>query len=84
MDIHASALMLAASQLNAEKLHPFDYLFRAIDCKIRALEQNEQDAQFVLRYIYNSCENAKIHAIYKLERPGEYIVFAFGFRPTTD
>ena len=80
LDIHASALMLAASQRNADKLHPFDYLFRAIDCKIRALEQNEQEAQFVLKYIYSSCNNAKIHSIYKLERPGECVVFVYLYR----
>ena len=74
LDIHASALMLAASQRYAEKLHPFDYIYRAIDCRIRALEEPEREAQFILKYIHSSCDNVKIHGIYKLERPGQLIV----------
>ena len=76
LDIHASALMLAASQLRLQSLHPYDYLYKAINCKIVSLEESSREAQFVLRYVFASCKNAKISGIYALERPGEYRVEA--------
>jgi hypothetical protein len=71
LDIHTTAMILAAAQHNIAMVNPFDYIYQSINCKIKSLAEDEREAQCILRYIHASASSVKVHGIYALERPGE-------------
>ena len=52
-------------------MNPLDYIYKAIGCHIKLMSENEFETQYILKYIYSTDHNVKVHAIYRLSRGGE-------------
>lgn len=57
-------LCAAAYQRNA--VHPYDYVYKAINCKLQLMTPSDDEAQYILHYIYNTSPTADVKAIYKI------------------
>jgi hypothetical protein len=65
-------LMGAKYALISSQTNPFDYVYNSIKCKLEWMSPNENETNYILRYIWTD-KSAKIHvnSIFKFERPGE-------------
>ncbi|XP_078315747.1 poly [ADP-ribose] polymerase tankyrase-like isoform X2 [Crassostrea virginica] len=71
MELECSSKILLGAQARLKEVNPLDYVYQAIGCGISLLEEDSSEAQYILKYIYNSCQRADVQAIYKICRPGE-------------
>lgn len=63
-------LMGARSLLST--MNPFDYVYRAVGCRLEAMNESDVEAQYILKYCSSAEESkSKVMRIFKFERPGE-------------
>jgi hypothetical protein len=66
--------ILMGAKLAAPKMSPFEYVYRAVGCRMELLNEADVEAQYVLKYCHSSLTDAdtiKIKRLFKFERPGE-------------
>ncbi|EEC10444.1 poly [ADP-ribose] polymerase, putative [Ixodes scapularis] len=67
----ATQLLLGA-QLKAAELHPLDYVYRSLRCKVQLLQEHVAEAQTVLQYVLNSAKTPpRVVGVYRVTREGE-------------
>lgn len=67
----ATQLLLGA-QLKATELHPLDYVYRSLRCKVQLLQEHVAEAQTVLQYVLNSAKTPpRVVGVYRVTREGE-------------
>ncbi|XP_078592750.1 poly [ADP-ribose] polymerase tankyrase-like isoform X2 [Branchiostoma floridae x Branchiostoma japonicum] len=71
MDLEVASKVLVGAHHKREEVNALDYVYRAIGCQIQLVDQESDEAQYILRYIHNTDKNAKVKAIFRLARPGE-------------
>ena len=49
-------VLLAYELFSLTEVNPLDYVYQAIGCGISLLEEDSSEAQYILKYIYNSCK----------------------------
>lgn len=74
--------LLLAAQLRVDSINPVDYVYRALNRKIRALKEESKEAQMILQYAANTStrQDYRITAIYKLYREEEESTAKIGNR----
>ena len=65
----AKSVLLGAMYRKAE-IHPLDYVFGSLSCKIVELNEQSNEGKWILKYMYNSkgMASRKIENIFKIER----------------
>ncbi|XP_055957133.1 poly [ADP-ribose] polymerase tankyrase [Patella vulgata] len=71
LDLEVASKILLGAQYQIKDMNPFDYIYKAINCKIQPLLEETIETQYLLGYIRASDPSVKPHAIFKLSRPGE-------------
>ncbi|XP_066280586.1 poly [ADP-ribose] polymerase tankyrase-like isoform X1 [Branchiostoma lanceolatum] len=71
MDLEVASKVLVGAHHKREEVNALDYVYRAIGCQIQLVDQESNEAQYILRYIHNTDKNANVKAIFRLARPGE-------------
>ncbi|XP_078675989.1 poly [ADP-ribose] polymerase tankyrase-like isoform X2 [Branchiostoma floridae x Branchiostoma belcheri] len=71
MDLEVASKVLVGAHHKREEVNALDYVYRAIGCQIQLVDQESDEAQYILRYIHNSDNKADVKAIFRLARPGE-------------
>ncbi|OWF45703.1 Poly(ADP-ribose) polymerase pme-5 [Mizuhopecten yessoensis] len=70
LDLECASKMLLGAQSKLSQMNPLDYIHQAVGCKVEPLTEDSPESQYILKYMYGSCET-EVQAIYKLSRPGE-------------
>ena len=65
----AKSILLGA-MLRKTVIHPFDYIFASLDCRIVELADESQEAQLIQQYMYNSrgMNSQRVESIFKIQR----------------
>ncbi|XP_013405621.1 tankyrase-like protein isoform X2 [Lingula anatina] len=82
MELNFTERVLLAAQYRAKEINPLDYIYRALNCRMELLKEEEPEAQYILKYIYNTEDTGSyrrygpknelnVEAIYRIEREGE-------------
>lgn len=71
LELELSYKILLAAQANLNRMSPLDYLYKSINCQLEALNPDDIDFQFVLRYIKASASNTKVKQIFKVSRAND-------------
>ncbi|KAK3092730.1 hypothetical protein FSP39_006660 [Pinctada imbricata] len=71
LDVECASQILLGAQAKISSVNPLDYVYQAMQCRIQPLTEDSVEAQYILKYIYGSCESFAVHAIHKLSREGE-------------
>lgn len=71
LDYEMASRILLGAQHHLKEMNPLDYIYKAIGCHIKLMSENEFETQYILKYIYSTDHNVKVHAIYRLSRGGE-------------
>lgn len=71
LDYEMASRILLGAQYRLKEMNPLDYIYKAIGCHIKLMSENEFETQYILKYIYSTDHNVKVHAIYRLSRGGE-------------
>ncbi|CAF1647312.1 unnamed protein product [Rotaria magnacalcarata] len=67
-ELELSYKILVSAQVNLNRISPLDYLYKSIHCQFEALNQDDIDCHFILRYIRASSPNTKVDHIFKVSR----------------
>ncbi|CAF3795485.1 unnamed protein product [Adineta steineri] len=70
-ELELSYKMLLGAQANLKNISPLDYLYKSINCQFEAMNRDDIDSQFILRYIWASEPTIDIEQIFKIARPNE-------------
>ncbi|CAF3833248.1 unnamed protein product [Rotaria sordida] len=70
-ELELSYKILLAAEANLNQISPLDYLYKSINCQFEAMNQNDIDSQFILRYIWASAPNTAVEQILKVARPND-------------
>ncbi|CAF1574984.1 unnamed protein product [Rotaria sp. Silwood1] len=70
-ELELSYKILLAAEANLNKISPLDYLYKSINCQFEAMNQDDIDSQFILRYIWTSAPNIKVEQILKVARSND-------------
>ncbi|CAF3793465.1 unnamed protein product [Rotaria socialis] len=72
LELELSYKILLAAQANLSRMSPLDYLYKSINCQFEALNPDDIDSQFILRYIRASAPpNTKVEQILKISRAND-------------
>jgi predicted DNA-binding WGR domain protein len=71
MELELSYKILLGAQANLKTISPVDYLYKSMNCQFEAMNKDDIDSQFILRYIWASAENTQVEQIFKIARPNE-------------
>ncbi|CAF2682426.1 unnamed protein product [Rotaria sp. Silwood2] len=70
-ELELSYKILLAAQANLNQISPLDYLYKSINCQFEAMNQDDIESQFILRYIWASAPNIKVEQILKVARSND-------------
>ncbi|CAF0960955.1 unnamed protein product [Adineta ricciae] len=70
-DLELTYKILLGAQANLKSISPLDYLYKSINCQFETMNQNDQDSQLILRYIWASSPQIDVEQIFKIARPKE-------------
>ena len=70
-ELELSYKILLAAQANLNRISPLDYLYKSINCQFEAMNENDPDFQFILRYIWSTAANIQIEQIFKISRSND-------------
>lgn len=71
IDYQLTIRVLMGAFYSAKTIHPIDYIYQALNCKMCRLGSLDADAQFIMRYVNVSAPKVSVKAIFKVERMGE-------------
>jgi hypothetical protein len=69
--LELSYKILLGAQANLKQISPLDYVYKSLQCQFEALNKDDMDSQFLLRYIWTSAPNVKVEQIFKIARANE-------------
>ena len=83
VEFETSKSMILGAMLRRTEVHPLDYIFSSLNCKIELLEENCQESQHILRYMYCShgAEQKRVEAIYRVQCEQERKKFFLATKP---
>ena len=67
---HVACRILMGARQNSSSHNPFEYVYRALDCRMEIVDPSSSEAQYILRYT-NSKESFRVKQILKFERANE-------------
>ncbi|CAF0989151.1 unnamed protein product [Rotaria sordida] len=70
-ELELSYKILLAAQANLNQISPLDYLYKSINCQFEAMNQDDIESQFILRYICVSAPKIKVEQILKVARSND-------------
>ena len=75
--------MIPGAMLRRAEVHPLDYIFYSLNCKIELLEEKCQESQYILRYMYrsNGAQQRRVEAIYRVQCEQEKEKFSSATKP---
>ncbi|XP_064600796.1 poly [ADP-ribose] polymerase tankyrase-like [Liolophura sinensis] len=71
LDYEKASKIILGAEYRKKEINPLDYVYRALNCKVRLLKEDDEMTQYILRYISASDSSANVEAIYSLSRDGE-------------
>ncbi|XP_022093032.1 tankyrase-like protein [Acanthaster planci] len=74
MDLEMLNRILLGAMYRKQEIHPLDYIYRALDCKLKLLDKDDEEKRHLLQFIHNSMtgdNNVKVKAIFRMSRKGE-------------
>ncbi|XP_037274311.2 poly [ADP-ribose] polymerase tankyrase isoform X3 [Rhipicephalus microplus] len=70
--LHLAHQMLTGAQIRAPEMHPLDYVYLSLRCKVQLLTEEGAEVQTMLQYVHNSSEKPpKVLRMFRLTRDGE-------------
>uniref|UniRef100_A0A915I2U6 Poly [ADP-ribose] polymerase n=1 Tax=Romanomermis culicivorax TaxID=13658 RepID=A0A915I2U6_ROMCU len=70
LEYEAGDRILKAASFNFESknftLHPYEYVFKALNCRMKLLDPKIWECQHILHYIYNTAPDCIINAVLKI------------------
>jgi predicted DNA-binding WGR domain protein len=69
--LELSYKILLGAQANLKHISPLDYIYKSINCQFQALNKDDIDSEFILRYIWTSTPDIQVEQIFKIARSNE-------------
>ncbi|XP_038072455.1 poly [ADP-ribose] polymerase tankyrase-like isoform X2 [Patiria miniata] len=65
--------ILLGATYRKHEINPLDYIYRALDCKVKLMDKDDEETQHILQYIHQSSARSppNVVAIFRLSRDGE-------------
>ncbi|XP_022093134.1 poly [ADP-ribose] polymerase 3-like isoform X2 [Acanthaster planci] len=74
MDLEMLNRILLGAMYRKQEIHPLDYIYRALDCKLKLLDKDDEEKRHLLQFIHQSMRgdnNVEVKAIFRMSRKGE-------------
>lgn len=72
LDFEVSTKMMLGAMFRKNEVHPLNYVYNCMKCKLQLMEEDEPMVQLILRYAYaTGGQNKRIEGVYKVQRQGE-------------
>ncbi|XP_077522271.1 poly [ADP-ribose] polymerase tankyrase-like isoform X2 [Amblyomma americanum] len=70
--LHLAHQLLMGAQLRAAEMHPLDYVYLSLHCKIQLMSEECPEVQTMMQYVHNSSETPpKVLRMFRVTRDGE-------------
>lgn len=70
--LHLAHQLLMGAQLRAAEMHPLDYVYLSLRCKIQLMSEECPEVQTMMQYVHNSSETPpKVLRMFRVTRDGE-------------
>ncbi|CAH1779903.1 unnamed protein product [Owenia fusiformis] len=71
LEFEVAERVLLGAQLRKNEIHPLDYVYQALECKLEIIQETDPVSQHILRYVHNTDTSVDVEAIYKFSRGNE-------------
>jgi len=71
LELECASRIIAAAQHRCKDMNPLDYIYRCLNCQLELMNEEQIEAQYLLRYVHATSPKTKVEAIFRVARHDE-------------